>query len=156
MSDDNKQKQAGEDEDKIQHLKSSENDDKQESKEVSVEVKPYVVNGKPDLIIETIVDQQDGDTTIISTTLVNQGSNGAEGFWLDIFVGSLEPDFHDIGDVFIWVDYLGPNRGLTVQSELSIQGTTTVWGLVDTTKLIEESHENNNKESITVTVTQND
>ncbi len=39
MSDDNKQKQAGEDEDKIQHLKSSENDDKQESKEVSVEVK---------------------------------------------------------------------------------------------------------------------
>ena len=39
MSDDNKQKQAVEEEDKVKHLKSSENDDKQESKEVSVEVK---------------------------------------------------------------------------------------------------------------------
>jgi hypothetical protein len=120
------------------------------SSEVNIEVKPYVENGKPDLIVEDLLSQQDDGSVIISTTIVNQGSNGATGFWLDLFIGSTEPDFNDIGDVFVWIDYLGPNRGIILENEFTIQGTTTIWALVDTTLLITESHENNNKKSTTI------
>ena len=65
-------------------------------------------------------------------------------------MGNQEPNFLEIGDDFAWIDYLGPNHGTAVSFDLNLQGTPTIWVLVDTTKIIDESHENNNKENLTI------
>ena len=118
-----------------------------DSSSVTVDSAPYVENGRPDLIIEDISVQGSGEDAIVSVVATNQGARGASGFWLDVFVGPDTPEFHSIGDSFYWIEYLGPNQGRTIALPLSLYGDSTVWSVIDTTELVNESHENNNIEN---------
>ena len=112
---------------------------------IEVEVMPYYEGGKPDLRIYDATIEDRASTRLIRAMVVNQGSQSAIGFWLDVFNQTGEPSVDDIGNDYIWMEYLGPGHSSTQEFELPLASAVPApWLMVDTTNDIEESHENNN------------
>jgi hypothetical protein len=120
-----------------------------DSEEIAVTVLPFVENGKPDLIVENI-NYSEAENTIVTATIVNQGSVRSTGFLVSAFVRDEAPDYSDLGDDFSRIEYLGPNHGTTVQFELELFGNDTIWVYTDTNNQIQESHEYNNAKMLVV------
>ena len=115
---------------------------------IPVQVHPYFENGSADLTFESIELSIDNDELIVSGMLLNQGSQSASNFWIDLFVQGEEPKNGDIGDHFHYVNYLAPNHGIGVHFRFSLAGPSTIWLMADSKDEIDESHENNNLISI--------
>ena len=118
--------------------------DRLESPLIDVQVSPFVENGKADLVFESISIDWTGDTPYLDAILVNQGSIGAEDFWVDLYYQDNEPYISQIGDQYDHINYLGSNQGLGLHFELDLLESGTIWIFADSGDYINESHENNN------------
>ena len=82
-----------------------------EAIDVSVEA-----SGQPNLTIAQFEGEAAGDTLTLSITIENNGTLGASGFWVDVFVDpSTTPSPGDYGDAYAWVDYLGQMQSLSAE-----------------------------------------
>lgn len=111
---------------------------------VEVKVNPYVENGRADLVFESLDIVWQDDDVVLEVVLLNQGSIGAEEFWVDLYYQEEAPEVNQIGDIFGQVPYLGPNQGIGLTFEIDYWNTNTLWLFADSTDSINESHENNN------------
>ena len=120
-----------------------------ESIDVSV-----VATGQPNLTVTAFEGEGAGDTLTLSITVENDGSIGASGFWIDVFVDpDSTPSPGDYGDVYAWVDYLGEGETEEFTASLSVDsGSHTVWVLLDTSQTVDESDESDNTASASISV----
>lgn len=117
---------------------------------VEIEVMPYYEGGKPDLRVTDASIEDRSATRIVRTTITNQGSQSAIGFWLDIFNQSSEPAINDVGDDYHLFEYLGPGHSTSHEFEMPLSSAVpSPWLMVDAADEIEESHENNNTFQVT-------
>ncbi len=120
-----------------------------EAIDVSVEA-----SGQPNLTISQFEGEAAGDTLTLSITIENNGTLGASGFWVDVFVDpSTTPSPGDYGDAYAWGDYLGEGATEFFTASLTVDsGSHNVWVLLDTAQSVDESNESDNTASATISV----
>jgi hypothetical protein len=85
--------------------------------------------------------------------ITNRGDEAAAEFWLDLYFDRYStPDVCEDGDLYGWVEYIGPGETLGFEAEID-DGPTAWWDsalYVDTCDDIAEADESNNIEWVTV------
>lgn len=102
---------------------------------------------RADLEVEQVTVEAAGGHAVVTVRVVNNGGNGANGFWVDLFVDPASPpEVGDYGDDFTEVDYVGPGGGyanLSFTVPMS-EGSHEVAILLDSAGTVDEEDEGNN------------
>lgn len=116
--------------------------------------------GTPDLVIQSITPTPAGPPTnqpvTFSVVIKNQGLADASGFWVDLYIDTPAPTVCSVpGEIYQNVGSLaaGASQTLTLNYPgFAAAGMHTINGKIDTDCQVNEGNENNNTQSINMTV----
>jgi hypothetical protein len=127
------------------------------SNEVPVEVAGGASNSGIDLEVAGVSAEGAGGVITLTVSVENDGSLGAAGFWVDVYLDPTTTAVTGAGDSYSYIDYLGPEetRDLTFSLDAS-EGAHTLIIWVDSLEDLEEIEETDNVSEAAVTVVGDD
>jgi hypothetical protein len=117
-----------------------------QSEAIEVTVVDVVSSSNVDLLFSGIYGGIDGGQVEVSIDVMNNGTDPAGEFWVDLFMDpTFEPAYGDWPDAFYMVDYLGAGESTVVTFTSPTTNDRHEFSvLLDSLETVAESNENNN------------